>query len=485
MSLTAGDSPSAAETAPQGSSRKAFAIEQRGIGLVGQQERHGRPGDLFWMWLGSNLNVFYPVNGALVIYLGLSFSQAVAAILLGNLIFFGVGLASLQGPKTGTSTFAVSRAAYGQNGGKSLSLLNWATCVGFEASGMALIVLAGLAVLGNAGVAASTGLKILLLVVAMCIQVLLPVFGHQTIVTIQRYFAYLLVPLFAIMAIVVAGRVHLGSLSHGSGWAGFTVAIALLISAGGLSWANTGSDYSRYLPSTARPRNIFWSASIGGMLPAVLLEILGAGIASVVNTASDPISGLPHALPSWIVTPYLVVAIVTLFAVNTIDLYSSGLTLQAIGLKIKRWQCVLVDMVIATIVAAITIFNSNFNRLYSDFLSLLIVWLSPWLAIYLIDWWMRHGRYDAPALLQDRGGRYWRSGGFHLPGVIAQIAGMTAACLWIDSPAFVGPLSSRTAGSDMSFFMGLIAGGLIYYLLARRSVQAETAGLVPASRPHS
>jgi purine-cytosine permease-like protein len=304
-------------------------------------------------------------------------------------------------------------------------------------------------------------------------------------VTIQRYFAYLLVPLFAIMAIVVAGRVHLGSLSHGSGWAGFTVAIALLISAGGLSWANTGSDYSRYLPSTARPRNIFWSASIGGMLPAVLLEILGAGIASVVNTASDPISGLPHALPSWIVTPYLVVAIVTLFAVNTIDLYSSGLTLQAIGLKIKRWQCVLVDMVIATIVAAITIFNSNFNRLYSDFLSLLIVWLSPWLAIYLIDWWMRHGRYDAPALLQDRGGRYWRSGGFHLPGVIAQIAGMTAACLWIDSPAFVGPLSSRTAGSDMSFFMGLIAGGLIYYLLARRSVQAETAGLVPASRPHS
>jgi purine-cytosine permease-like protein len=223
------------------------------------------------------------------------------------------------------------------------------------------------------------------------------------------------------------------------------------------------------------------------MLAAVLLEILGAGIASVVKTASDPISGLPLALPSWIVTPYLVVAIVTLFAVNTIDLYSSGLTLQAIGLKIKRWQCVLIDMVIATIVAAITIFNANFNRLYADFLSLLIVWLSPWLAIYLVDWWMRRGRYDAPALLLDRGGRYWRSGGFHLPGVAAQIAGMAASCLWIDSPAFVGPLSSRTAGSDMSFFMGLIAAGIIYYLLARKSVQAETGelDLVTASSPHS
>jgi NCS1 family nucleobase:cation symporter-1 len=476
MSLTAGDSTSA-ETAASDASDKVFAIEQRGISLVGQQERHGRARDLFWMWLGSNLNVFYPVNGALVIYFGLSFSQAVAAIIIGNLIFFAVGLTSLQGPKTGTSTFAVSRAAYGQNGGKGLSLLNWVTCVGFEASGMALIVLAGLAVLGNAGVAASTGLKILLLLVAMCIQVFLPLFGHQTIVTIQRYLAYLLVPLFAIMAIVVADRIHLGALSHGSGWATFTVAVALLISAGGLSWANTGSDYSRYLPQETRPRSIFWSASIGGMLPAVLLEILGAGIASVVKSASDPISGLPSALPSWVVTPYLIMAIVTLFAVNTIDLYSSGLTLQAIGLKIKRWQCVLVDMAIATIVAGITIFNSNFNRLYSDFLSLLIVWLSPWLAIYLIDWWMRRGRYDAPALLQDRGGRYWRSGGFHIPGVVAQVAGMAASCLWIDTSAFVGPLSSRTDGSDLSFFMGLFVGGAVYWLLARRSVRAETADL--------
>jgi purine-cytosine permease-like protein len=176
-----------------------------------------------------------------------------------------------------------------------------------------------------------------------------------------------------------------------------------------------------------------------------------------------------------VTTPYLIMAIVTLLAVNTIDLYSSGLTLQAIGLKIKRWQCVLVDMVIATVVAAVAIFNADFNRIYSDFLSLLIVWLSPWLAIYLVDWLMRRGQYDAGALLQDRGGRYWRNGGFHIPGVVAQLAGMAAACLWIDSPAFVGPLSSRTAGSDFSFFMGLVVGGVLYYLLARTSVREQIA----------
>ena len=470
MSPAAPDAPTASQT-----SDRVLAIEQRGIDLVGPGERHGRPRDLFWMWLGSNLNVFYPVNGALVIYFGLSFAQAVVAIIIGNLIFFAVGLTSLQGPKTGTSTFAVSRAAYGHNGGRGLSVFNWVTCVGFEASGMALIVLAGLALFSSAGVTASTGLKIVLLLVAMCIQVFLPLFGHQTIIIAQRYLAYLLIPLFVIMAVVVAGRINVGALNHGSGWATFTAAVALLISAGGLSWANTGSDYSRYLPADASPRGIFWAASIGGMLPAVLLEILGAGIASVVKSAADPISGLPQALPSWVTTPYLIMAIVTLLAVNTIDLYSSGLTLQAMGLKIKRWQCVLVDMVIATVVAAIAIFNADFNRVYSDFLSLLIVWLSPWLAIYLVDWLMRRGRYDAGALLQDRGGRYWRNGGFHIPGVVAQLAGMAAACLWIDSPAFVGPLSSRTAGSDFSFFMGLVVGGVLYYLLARPSVGEQIA----------
>ena len=79
MSLTAGGSASSAETLPSDTADKPFKIEQRGISIVGQQERHGRARDLFWMWLGSNLNVFYPVNGALVIYLGLRYLAAARA----------------------------------------------------------------------------------------------------------------------------------------------------------------------------------------------------------------------------------------------------------------------------------------------------------------------------------------------------------------------------------------------------------------------
>jgi NCS1 family nucleobase:cation symporter-1 len=465
-----GESPAEATGEPR---VQAFEVEQIGIDIVPADARHGRPRDLFWMWLGTNLNVFYPVNGALLIYFGMSFAQAIAVILVGNLAFIALGLTSLQGPKTGTTNFAISRAAFGPVGGRRLSIFNWITCVGFEASGMALIVLAGQALVRSAGGHPTTLVTLGILVLAALIQVFLPIFGHQTIVIAQKYLALLLVPLFVAIAVIISGKVHLSGISHTGNWTVITLGLALVISGGGLSWANAGSDYSRYLPENVNMRALFAWTTLGGMLPAVLLEILGAAVASVVTNASDPISGLPAALPGWVSTPYLIMAIITLLAVNTIDLYSSGLTLQAMGVPVKRWHCVIIDMAIATVVAGITIFDNGFNRIYSDFLSLLIVWLTPWCAIYVVDWALRRGRYDAKALLEGRTGRYWRGNGIHWPGVIAQLAGMAAACLWINSPAFVGPLSQLTSKADFSFWFALLVAGVVYYALARRTVPAE------------
>lgn len=459
---------------------QSHGIEIHGIDLIPETERHGRPFDLFGMWLGANLNVFYVVNGAVVISLGLSFVQSIVAVALGNLAFFAVGVTSLQGPKTGTSTFAVSRAAYGPNGGRGLSLFNWLTCVGFEASGLALIVLAALAIFTKAGVSSSPDLKIVLIVVAAIGQGVLPLVGHRLILAVQRRLAIVSAVLFVVMAALVAHKIHLGAIAKGGDWESITLAIALIVSGGGLSWANTGSDYSRYLPRQSSAKAIFWYSSLGGFLPAVLLELLGAAIASVVKSAGDPIAGIPAALPSWVAVPYLLFAIVTLLAVNTINLYSSGLTLQALGLRIARWQCVVLDSVICTALCFLVIFSNSFNQYYSDFLGLLILWLAPWFAIYTVDWLLRRGRYDAAGLVDEsRHGRYWRHGGVFVPGVVAQVVGMAAAAMWIDSTAFKGPLSNATGGSDFSVFTGIITGGLVYWLLARTLVAKE--GLAPAT----
>jgi nucleobase:cation symporter-1, NCS1 family len=459
-------------------------VESHGIDLIPESERQGRPRDLFGMWLGGNLNVFYVVNGAVVISMGLSFAQSLLAIVIGNLAFLAVGFASLQGPRTGTSTFAVSRASYGPNGGRFLAFFNWVTCVGFEASGLALVVLAALALFAHAGVGASTGLKIVLILVASAIQAVLPLLGHRAILVTQRRLAWLSAALFIVMAILVGPKVHLGHLTHGSGWAPVTWAIALVVSGGGLSWANTGSDYSRYLARSTSARQVFWCSAAGGFLPATLLEVLGAAVASATARASDPIGGIPAVLPGWVSVPYLLFAIMTLLAVSTLDLYSSGLTLQAAGLRLARWHCVLVDTVICTVLCFLVIFSNQFNSYYSDFLGLLIIWLAPWFAIYATDALMRRQRYDASGLVDTSNrGRYWRTGGFFLPGVIAQLLGMAASAMWINSAAFAGPLSTAVGGSDFSVFTGLGVGGLAYWLLARRAVAKETDALEPVAVP--
>jgi purine-cytosine permease-like protein len=456
-------------------------IEQRGIDLVPTGERHGRPRDLFFMWLGTNTNVFYIINGAIVISLGLNFLQSLFVILVGNLAFFLLGLTSLQGPRTGTATFAINRAAFGPNGGRVLAFFNWLTLVGFEGSGLALAVIALLTLLHTFGwsIGDAVWFKVVVILLVAALQALVPTLGHATIMVVQKILAYVFVVFFVLVAVLIAGKAQLTGGQTGT-FANITVGIALMVSAGGLSWANTGSDYSRYLPENSRPVAIFWYASLGGIIPAVLLEILGAAVAAQLPTASDPISGLPSALPAWFLAPYLLVLFFNLLAVNGIDLYSSGLTLQIIGLSIKRWQATIIDMAICTVLAAIAIFNSDFNLLYGQFLSLLIIFLAPWCGIYLTDAWMRRDTYNPAGLLASVGGPYWYQGGFNPAGIIAMVGGMIASALWLNSPLLQGPLSHLFNDSDMSVFTGFIVGAVLYWVLARvlvpnsfSSVQAQ------------
>ncbi len=454
-------------------------IERRGIEYVPPGQRWGKPSNLFWMWAGAVWNIEFLIYGALaVVVFGLSFAQAVVVILIGNVFYLLTGLASLQGPQAGTTTFAISRAPFGPNGNRLPSFFNWVTQVGFEIEGIALVVFAGIALASRAGFLAGTGLKVVFLLLAVAIQVILPLLGHAAVLKVLKWLTIPFVVLFVIMAIITTSKVKLHALPHGAGWGSLMVFLALVISAGGLGWTENGNDYSRYLPPTADKRRIVLSVALGAGIPSVLLEILGAAVATGVPGATS-ITTLTAAFPGWFIVPYLIVAIFQLFAINTLDLYSSGVTLQSLVPRLHRLQCVAIDSVVCGAFAAYAVFSSRFFSLLADFLLFIIVWLGPWCAIYLVDWLLRRGRYDPQALLNERGGLYYRNGGVHWPAIIAQVVGMAAAALWLNAYSpYVSPLSSRIGGSDFSVFMGLIVGGVIYWLLARRSVRAEAT---PAS----
>jgi purine-cytosine permease-like protein len=216
-----------------------------------------------------------------------------------------------------------------------------------------------------------------------------------------------------------------------------------------------------------------WSVTVGGYLPTVSLICLGAAVATTVPDAADPISGLPHAFSPWFLIPYLVLVIVQLCAINSVNLYSSGVTLQALGIGIERWQAVLLDSIVCLGVTTMIIFANSFNGFLANFLLFMIVWFAPWTAIFLVDYMIRRGRYDSRALTVAGAGIYRRRGGIHLPGVLAQVVGMSASAAWLHTSVFTGPLSAATDGSDLSIFTGFVCGGALYWLLARRTVADE------------
>src|SRR5580693_540399 len=440
----------------------AFKIEQRGIDLIPDAERKMRPSGLFWLWSGAVFNVEFLFYGTLIMTFGLTVAQAIAAILVGNLFYALLGFASLQGPKTGTTAFMVSRAPFGANGNRLVALFNWFTQVGFEIEGIYFVVATVILLFSLHGTNLDGPAKIVVIIVAALLQMIVPLLGHATISKILRYLAYVFIVFFAILAGFTFDRIHLSTFHvKPVSFAVWTTALVLIISTGGLGWTENGNDYSRYLPRNTPASRTFWSATLGGAIPSVILEILGV-LAYTITTKTVGITqlGVPESFPSWFVTPFLIFAVIQLLAINTLDMYSSGVTLQALGVPVKRWGAVIVDTVVCAVVTGIILFHGNFYKDFSGFLLYIVVWLAPWFGILMTDYLLRGRQYHSLSLRSARDGLYWRNGGIHWPAIIAQVVGMVAAMMWINASsapkalAYTGPLSNHfpgLAGGDFSW----------------------------------
>ncbi|MDQ2726697.1 MAG: cytosine permease [Actinomycetota bacterium] len=458
-----------------GDDTRAFRVEQRGTDFVPEDQRWARPRDLFAMWCSSSLQFEYLIYGAVLMTFGFSFAQAAVLIVVGNLSYLLLGLCSLQGPETGTTVFVIGRAAYGPNGSRIMATFNWLTQVGFETEGLTLATLAAVALAAKAGWHTTTGTKVIIIVAAAAVQGVLPLFGHASIIKALRVLIAPFMVLYVILAVLTVHKAHLSAPAHGVGWQTIVVGMTFVITLSGLGWVENGNDFSRYLPrQSSKPAILGWVLA-GAAIPQVVVMLLGAAVATYVpSAAGDPVHNFPHAFAAWFLVPFLVVAIMQVFAISSLDLYSSGVTLQAIGLPLRRWQAVLLDTVIAAGLTAYAVFSSSFNTLLSDFVSLVVAWIAPWMAVFLVDWALRRYRY-VPGELQrtDPGSLYWRSGGIHWPAIMAQVLGSAVALLSINTNFYVSPLSHATDGADFSILAGVVVAGAAYALIGGRGVRRQ------------
>jgi nucleobase:cation symporter-1, NCS1 family len=465
-----------------------FKVEQHGIDYIPESERWASPRDIFGMWAGASVQIEYFIYGAILMTFGLTFAQVVIIIVLGNLSYFLLGLCSLQGPNTGTTVFAINRASFGPNGSRPISFFNWITQIGFEVEGLILIVGAALVLMIKAGFLPGSPAKVILVIAAVIVQGILPFFGHAAIVKTLRLLVVPFLILFAIMLGFAIPHANLHVVKTSGDWQGFLEALAFTIALSGLGWTECGNDYTRYCPANTSKKGIVGWVFLGTAVPEILIMTLGAVVGTFVFKVGANANGfLPFAhqsaIPSWFVVVFLIFAVIQLFGINSLDMYSSGVTLQAIGVPVKRYQAVLVDCVIALGVTMYAIFSSSFTTYLEDFVDVVIVWIAPWAAIFLTDWILRRYRY-VPSELQKTGrdSLYWRKGGVFWPALVAQLVGMFAAISALSAtfhlPTWLNLVTYHTRdaygyGADFSIFLGMGVGARVYLILATRSVRRQ------------
>ena len=437
--------------------------EKRGLEVVPEEERRGRPRNLGLMWSGVSTNVMQIVYGALLVEFGLNIWQSIAAVIIGNLTWIMTGLASLPGPRAGTTTFAVNRTIMGVNRNRLITLCNWTMQIGYEVLDMAVMALAVTALLGFAGVHVTGIAQVGIIVILSLAQSVLPLLGHAAITKVTNLLAAPFAVIFIVLAWLTFTRFHYTAAEPGT-FATFMGGIALVASSSGLGWTPNATDMSRYLRSDTKPALVVAAVALGGGIPQTLLMILGVFVAHVSKAASDPVGGLQGAYPTAFVVIYLLMLLVQLAAMNGLNCYSSGLTLQAAGAPLNRWQAVAVDCILCTVLSAVVVTSGSFYTIVGDFLLFSVTWFSPWVAIYIVAYFARRGTYDV-----------YNPPVFGAAGFAAQVLGMLASASCLVTSIWSGWFATAAGHTDLSVPAGLLIGGLSYWFLLRTPSQRMAA----------
>ncbi|WP_432522767.1 purine-cytosine permease family protein [Kineococcus sp. SYSU DK006] len=387
-------------------------VELNGINSVAAGERHGRPRDLFWPWFAANVSVLAVSYGSFVLGFGISFWQATAVSVAGVVLsYLVVGLVATAGKRGSAPTMTLSRAAFGVNGNRLPSLVSWLLTLGWETSLAAVAVLATATVLDRLGAGGGTGTKLVALVVVVVLIVLGGTLGFRVIMRMQRWITVVTAVLTVLYIAFAAGSIDLAAVrAVPAGDAAAVVGALVLVMTGfGLGWANAAADYSRYLPREASSGGVVLWTTLGCSLGPAVLLVFGALIAGSSQDlsgriAADPVGALTDILPTWFLVPFVVVAVLGLVGGAVMDIYSSGLALLNVGLRVPRPVAVLVDGALMVAGAVyIAFFSADFLTPFQGFLITLGVPIAAWAGIFLADLSLRRGDYAEQELLDPRG----------------------------------------------------------------------------------
>jgi NCS1 family nucleobase:cation symporter-1 len=322
---------------------RPLQVEANGINVIAENERKGHPRDLFWPWFAANISVLGLSYGSFELGFGISFWQAIVVGLVGIVLsFLACGFIAVAGKRGSAPTMVLSRAAFGVNGNKLPTVISWLLTVGWETVLVILATLATATVFHRLGVGGGTGTKVIALIIVVALTIFGGVMGFDLIMRMQTWITIVTGVFTVVFIALVADHIHWHAVSaiKGGSLQDLIGALVFMMTGFGLGWVNCAADYSRYLPRRSSGAGVIgWTTFASSVAPIFLLVfgLLLAGSSTSLNSAigADPIGALTSLLPTWFLVPFAIVAVLGLIGGSVLDIYSSGLAMLTLGIRIR------------------------------------------------------------------------------------------------------------------------------------------------------
>ena len=435
-------------------------VETHGIDAIPEHERHGSPRELAFLWAGAFVNYASLFTASLLTtYYGLGVWDGLAATALGTLAAAAIlGLLSNTGPRTGLPQIIFTRRIFGVRGSYLGAGLTLFLAVGWFAVDCVIAAQAGAQLFGGGNRWMTFGLVLLIAAISVAVAV----FGHQTIKVLETYGAVTFALLSAAVFLFLAPQFHWSLAPAASGpdyigafVLGFMTCFALVA-----SWYPFASDYSRYLPASSPTRAVTFWPVVGIAVPMILLGLFGLLLPTIDSKlAADQgvLAVISAHAPIWVAIPFFIFIVVGEIWANYLDVYTAGLVVLAMGIRLQRWQTALGCGLLGTALAAYAVLVSDFHIAYEDFLILTYLWAPAWAAVVLLSFFIFEGK-SRPAL-----------------AVVAWLAGTASSIVFVNYANLFGNLVARPNffndglitslhGADVSGLVSVSAAAIVYWV---------------------
>ncbi|MCX8529625.1 MAG: cytosine permease [Rhodoluna sp.] len=454
----------------------AGAIETNDVAPIPSGERHGKPWHLFTVWSSPNLEFATVFVGALgVLFFGLTLWQAILAVVVGNaLAAVTHGILSTWGPEAGLPQMVLGRTAFGK----------WGNLI---PAGLSTLV-AGIGwfavntISGAFALQALTKIDLSIsLLIIIAAQIIIAFVGHNLIQKWERYAFYAFLLVWVIVTVIMLPKGNYAAPFGDFNVGGFTLAAgaAYGYTAG---WSPFASDYTRYLPANSDKRALGLAAGLGNFVSTSVLMVVGVVAFSILKTDENGTANFVGLLGNDVLAAITLLAIaVGSVSANVLNVYSGAMSFLAMGFKLgfKTRRAIMVAL--AGVIGGWAAFaNVSTWKTLEGFLLVVSYWVAPWLAIVIVDRFLRKGQKFGEVALSIKE---------NLAGPIAFVVATATSIYFFSNqyPTYVAPAALGGAfasngfdktlddgtvihvvvGGDITALVGFVIAAVLYFVLAK------------------